>query len=279
MTPVPATPPAPSQGEEGDRLEAALAHVRDLEAAAADAHRRQVAFLATVAHELRSPLMPLRLAAQMLDRARTDEVAYAQLQRTIATQVAQITRLVGDLLDGSRISTGNYRLERTMVDIDVVLRRALDACAPALALRDHRLAYEPPAAPTIVLGDEARLVQVFCNLVENSAKYTPEGGAIAVRVSTQPGMAVVTVSDNGIGIAASALPHVFNMFMRDARACAFHEGLGIGLSIVRDLVKAHEGSVVATSRGANCGSEFTVALPLAAVHHVVQPATNPGNVA
>ncbi|HEY8050131.1 MAG TPA: HAMP domain-containing sensor histidine kinase, partial [Ramlibacter sp.] len=234
--------------------------------------RRQVSFLATVAHELRSPLMPLRLATLMLDRARTDESVYAQMQKTITTQVAQIARLIGDLLDGSRISTGNYRLERTMVDIDTVLRRSIETCAPALDTRNHRLAYEPPAAPTIVLADEARLVQVFCNLVENSAKYTPEGGAIAVRVSRQAGAAVVAVSDNGIGIAASVLPHVFNMFVRDANACAFHEGLGIGLSVVRDLVKAHEGSVVATSRGANCGSEFTVTLPLATVNPVARPA-------
>lgn len=246
-----------------DRLAAALAHVRELEAAAAETHRRQVAFLAIIAHELRSPLMPLRLAALMLDRARTDEVAYAKLQETIKTQVAQIARLIGDLLDGSRISTGNFRLERTMVDIDHVLRRAIEMCEPAMNARNHRFSYEPPAAPAVVLGDETRLVQVFCNLIENSAKYTPQGGAITMRAATQASVALVTVSDTGIGITASALPQVFNMFVRDAHAATYHEGLGIGLSVVRDLVKAHEGSVVATSRGADRGSEFTVTLPLA----------------
>jgi signal transduction histidine kinase len=246
-----------------DRLETALAQVRELEAAAAETHRRQVSFLATVAHELRSPLMPLRLAALMLERVRTDEVESAKLRATITRQVAQIDKLIGDLLDGARISTGHYRLERTVVDIDTVLTRAIETCASVLDARNHRLAYERPAQPTLVLGDEARLEQIFCNLIENSAKYTPEGGAIAVRTSGGPGVAVVTVSDNGIGITASALPQVFNMFMRDAHATIFHEGLGIGLSVVRDLVRAHEGSVVATSLGLNHGSEFTVTLPLA----------------
>jgi signal transduction histidine kinase len=251
-----------------ERLEAALAHVRDLEAAAAETHRRQVAFLASVAHELRSPLMPLRLAAMMLERARTDDAAYAKLQATITTQVAQLTRLIGDLMDGSRISTGNYRLERTMLDLDVVLRRAIDTCAPAMAERNHSFTYEPPAAPAMVLADDARLVQVFCNLIENSVKYTPDGGAIGLRATTQGRVAFVTVADNGIGITATALPHIFNMFVRDAQAAAYQEGLGIGLSVARDLVKAHEGMIVATSLGAGNGSEFTVTLPLAATSRI-----------
>jgi len=250
----------PTSAEE---LAAALAHVRELEDAASETHSRQIAFLASVAHELRIPLMPLRLAVMRLDRARNDDVAYSSLQETITSQVAQITRLIGDLMDSSRISTGNYRLERTMIDTDDVLRRAIDACKPALIARNHRFTYEPPAAPAIVLGDPARLLQVFCNLIENSAKYTPESGAIMVCATRQTGVAVVTISDNGIGITPTALPHVFNMFMRDAHASAFHEGLGIGLSVVRDLVRAHEGRVVATSGGAGCGSEFTVTLPLA----------------
>src|SRR5437868_4611380 len=115
---------------DADRLAEALEQVHELEDAAAQAHRRQVAFLATVAHELRNPLMPLRLAAMMLGKARTDDVAYAKLQATIERQVAQLTRLIGDLMDGSRISTGNYRLERTMVDIDTVLRRVIETCTP-----------------------------------------------------------------------------------------------------------------------------------------------------
>jgi signal transduction histidine kinase len=150
-----------------------------------------------------------------------------------------------------------------MIDIDSVLRRAIDTCTPAINARDQRFTYTPPVAPALVLGDPARLVQVFCNLIENSVKYTPEGGTITLCASSHADVAVVAVSDDGIGITATALPQVFNMFVRDAHATAFHEGLGIGLSVVRDLVKAHEGSVVATSRGAGCGSEFTVTLPLA----------------
>jgi signal transduction histidine kinase len=251
-----------------EKLAAALAPVREREAAALETHRRQVAFLATVAHELRSPLMPLRLATLRLDGVRGDETEYAKVQTTIKAQVAQITRLIGDLLDGARISTGNYRLERTMVDVDRALRSAIETCTPAMEVRGHRFVYEPASSPAVVLGDESRLVQVFCNLVENSVKYTPDGGAITVRVTMNAGAAVVTVCDNGIGITAVALPHVFNMFVRDAQATAYHEGLGIGLSVVRDLVHAHEGSVVATSGGPNCGSEFTVTLPLAVVRCV-----------
>ena len=246
-----------------DELAAARAQVHQLEQAAAETHSRQIAFLASVAHELRLPLMPLRLAVMRLDRARGDDAAYSGVQETITTQVAQITRLIGDLMDCSRISTGNYRLERTMIDTDEVVRRAIDACKPALEARNHRFTYEPPATPAIVLGDPARLLQIFCNLIENSAKYTPEHGAIVVRATRQAHVAVVSVSDNGIGITPTALPHVFNMFMRDAHASAYHEGLGIGLSVVRDLVRAHEGRVVATSGGAGHGSEFTVTLPLA----------------
>jgi signal transduction histidine kinase len=254
--------------DDGKALRAALAQVQELEAAAAETHRRQVAFLATVAHELRGPLMPLRLAALMLDRARNDEVQYAKLQATIKSQVEQITRLIGDLIDGSRISTGNYRLERTMLDMDRVLRSVIETCRPALDERKHRFTYESPPARSIVLGDSARMAQIFGNLIENAVKYTPEGGAIVVRAATHAGVAVVTIADDGIGITAGALPHVFNMFVRDAHATAYHEGLGIGLSVVRDLVKAHEGTVIATSRGTGQGSEFTVTLPLATANRI-----------
>jgi signal transduction histidine kinase len=252
-----------------EKLALAEADSRAVEATAFEAHRRQVEFLATVAHELRNPLMPLRLAALMLDRARTDDVAHAKLQATISGQVAQIARLIGDLLEGSRISTGKFRLVRTLIDIKGVLDRAMETCRPAMDERRHGFTSTVPAEPIMVLGDAVRLVQVFGNLLENSSKYTADGGEISLRVVLRPGAVVVSIADNGIGISAGALPHVFGMFVRDAHASASSEGgLGIGLAVVRELVKAHEGSVAARSDGVNRGSEFTVVLPLAQAHGV-----------
>lgn len=255
-----------------ERLALAESDSKAVEATAFEAHRRQVEFLATVAHELRNPLMPLRLAALMLDRARTDDVAHAKLQATITGQVAQIARLIGDLLEGSRISTGKFRLVRTLIDIKDVLDRAMETCRPAMDERRHSFTCEVPAEPIMVLGDSVRLVQVFGNLLENASKYTPEGGVISMCVVLRPGAVAVSIADNGIGISAGALPHVFGMFVRDAHASASNEGgLGIGLAVVRELVKAHEGTVAARSEGVNQGSEFTVVLPLALAHRSSGP--------
>lgn len=247
-----------------EKLACADSASRQVEATAFEAHRRQVEFLATVAHELRNPLMPLRLAAQMLDGARKDDVAHAKLQATITGQVAQMTRLIGDLLEGARISTGQFRLERTLIDVKGALERAVETCRPAMDGRRHALTSEMPIGPILVLGDTVRLVQVFGNLLENSSRYTPDGGKISLRVAVRAGGVAISVADNGIGISAKALPHVFGMFVRDAHASAANEGgLGIGLTVVRELVKAHEGSVAARSEGLNRGSEFVVVLPLA----------------
>jgi signal transduction histidine kinase len=261
-----------------EKLALAGAASKEVEATAFEAHRRQVEFLATVAHELRNPLMPLRLAALMLDRARTDDVAHAKLQATITGQVAQITRLIGDLLEGSRISTGKFRLVRTLIDIKGVLDRAMETCRPAMDERRQGFTSAVPAEPIMVLGDAVRLVQVFGNLLENASKYTAEGGEISLRAVLRSGAVVVSIADNGIGISARALPHVFGMFVRDAHASASGAGgLGIGLAVVRELVKAHEGTVTARSDGVDQGSEFTVVLPLAQVHSAAlsAPANRP----
>jgi signal transduction histidine kinase len=247
-----------------EQLVIAASEARAVQATALQAQRRQVDFLATVAHELRNPLMPLRLAALMLDRARTDEVAYGKLQATIQGQVTQMTRLIGDLLEGSRIATGKFRLERALTDVTNVLDRVIETCRPSMDGRHHRFSVVIPPGPVMVLGDTVRLVQVFGNLLENSSKYTPEGGEISMRVAVRGAAVEVAIADNGIGVTPSALPHVFEMFVRDAHATTVSEGgLGIGLSIVRELVKAHEGTVIARSEGKDKGSEFIVTLPLA----------------
>jgi diguanylate cyclase len=258
---------APGQAlrEANELLAKAQSDARLVESVALEAHRRQVTFLATVAHELRNPLMPLRLAAVMLDRARTDDAAHARLQATITGQVAQMTRLIGDLLEGSRISTGNFRLERTVIDLNGVLDRAIETSQPGMDARKHSFERSPQSAPVMVLGDAVRLVQVFGNLLENASKYTLEGGAISLCVGVRGHAVVVTITDNGIGISEKALPHVFDMFVRDQHATEVNEGgLGIGLAVVRELIKAHEGTVTAVSGGKGRGSEFVVMLPVAA---------------
>jgi signal transduction histidine kinase len=234
------------------------------EATASAAYRQQGAFLVTVAHELRNPLLPLRLAAQMLARARTDDAAFAALQATISAQVADMSRLINDLLEGSRVSTGKFRLERTVVDIGSLVHLAVRTCTPAIDERKHRLTVSLPEAPIKVLGDRLRLVQVFDNLLGNAAKYTLPGGQIAIDVSVQGTVVAISVKDNGTGITPEALPHIFDLYAQDVHVEGVAPGgLGIGLSVVRDLVAAHEGSVVVLSDRERGGSEFVVRLPLA----------------
>ena len=236
------------------------------ESTATAAYRQQAAFLATVAHELRNPLLPLRLATQMLTKARTDEVAFTALQSTISGQVADMGRLINDLVDGARVSTGKFRLERTVVDICSLILLAVRTCTPAVEERGHRLSVSLPQAPIKVLGDRLRLVQVFDNLIGNAAKYTLPGGEIAVGVSIQGAEVAVSIKDNGTGISREALPHIFELYVQDEHVEGVASGgLGIGLSVVKELVTAHEGSVLAFSDRERGGSEFVVRLPLASV--------------
>ena len=230
------------------------------------AYRQQSAFLVTAAHELRNPLLPIRLAAHMMTRASNDETALAALQATITAQVADMSRLINDLLDGSRVSTGKFRLERTVVEIGSLIHLALQTCAPAIEERKHRLSVALPEAPIKVLGDRLRLMQVFDNLINNAAKYTLPGGQIAIDVSVEGAEVAVTITDNGTGIGREALPHIFELYVQDAHAEGVAPGgLGIGLAVVRELVEAHEGSVVAFSDPERGGSEFVVRLPLATI--------------
>jgi signal transduction histidine kinase len=236
------------------------------ESTATAAYRQQAAFLVTVAHELRNPLLPLRLAAQMLTRARTDEAALAALQATITGQVADMSRLINDLLDGARVITGKFRLERTVVDMGSLVHLAVRTCTPAIEERGHTLSVSLPEAPIKVLGDRLRLVQVFDNLIGNAAKYTLPGGRIAIDVSVQGAEVAVSIKDNGTGISREALPHIFELYVQDEHVEGVAPGgLGVGLSVVRELVAAHEGSVVALSDRERGGSEFVVRLPLATV--------------
>jgi signal transduction histidine kinase len=245
-----------------EQLVLAALSAREIEADAEQWRQRQTAFVAMAAHELRNPLLPLRLAARLLTRASTD-AQLAKVQETINSQVSQMARLIGDLLDGSRISTGKFPLERRAVAIGGILELAIETCRGSMEARSQRFTSAVPSMPLNVDGDAARLVQVFGNLLDNASKYTPEEGELSLRVVALPDAVSITVSDNGIGITAQALPHVFKLFVQDEHATVFdRSGLGIGLAVVRELVEAHGGSVAASSAGEGLGSEFTVVLPL-----------------
>jgi signal transduction histidine kinase len=248
--------------EANEQLVIAALTAQELERQVEQMHSRQIKFLAMVAHELRNPLAPIRTAAELLRRARTDEALMARAQGVIERQIAHMTRLVEDLLDGARISTGKFRLEAHRVDLADTLATAADACRAAMDTKHQQLTLALPDAPLRVHGDPVRLAQVFGNLLENASKYTPEGGHIALRASVGSGSIAVTVCDDGIGITREALHHVFDLFVQGTRAMtARNRGLGIGLAVVRELVEAHGGTVEARSAGTDLGSEFIVTLP------------------
>jgi signal transduction histidine kinase len=234
---------------------------QELQAAAELAQRRQTEFLAVVAHELRSPLTPIRIAATLLGEVRKDQMP--RLQAIIEQQVVHMSRLVGDLLDVSRANTGKLRLERKIVDIVGIVNGAADTSRPAMDARMQRFDVDVPVQVMSVNGDAIRLAQILVNLLDNASKYTPDEGEIMLAVAVVGDEVVITVSDSGIGVTAEALPHVFDPFVQDAHAVAFNGlGLGIGLTVVRELVEGHDGTVVATSAGSGCGSQFVVTLPL-----------------
>jgi diguanylate cyclase (GGDEF)-like protein len=244
-----------------EQLILAALGAREIGAAAEAAHQQQTAFLAVLAHELRNPLTPIRTAAALLSHVGTDELP--RMQAIIERQVAHMSRLIGDLFDASRVSTGKLRLERQRVDMTTIIDEAIAICRPAMDIRLQHFGVLVPARALEVDGDPVRLVQVISNLLDNASKYTPDGGEIALSVVAANDAMVINVSDTGIGISGEALPRIFEPFMQDAHATGFNGfGMGIGLTVVRELVEAHGGTVVASSRGTGRGSQFVVTLPL-----------------
>jgi signal transduction histidine kinase len=242
----------------------ALAALKALkaQAVAEERNRRLKRLMAIVAHDLRGPLAPIRAAAAMLTRVPAHELG--RLQSIIEKQVAQASHLVDDLLDVSRIDIGKMRLDRCDIDLAAIVLDAVDACRPAMEARSQRLALNLPPDPVAACVDPGRVTQVVVNLLDNASKYTPEGGAVALEMTVVDDVALLVVSDDGIGITSEALPHVFESFLQDAHAERFDaSGLGLGLSVVRELVEAHGGTVVAWSAGPGLGSRFIVRLPLA----------------
>jgi signal transduction histidine kinase/ActR/RegA family two-component response regulator len=228
-----------------------------------EADRRKDDFLATLAHELRNPLAPIRNGLEILRVAGRDTEASESARDVLDRQVTQLVRLVDDLLDVSRISRGKLELRMQPACLAAVVRSAIEVSRPHIEERGHTLSVDLPSDDVRVRGDVARLTQVFSNLLNNAAKYTERGGAIWVRVEVASEEATVSVRDNGVGIPAPLLRRVFEMFTQaDGSLERSQGGLGIGLGIVERLVALHGGAVEARSQGANAGSEFRVTLPL-----------------
>ncbi len=230
-----------------------------------EADHRKNEFLATLAHELRNPLAPLRNLLELLKKADADRAVRVQAVETMQRQLNQLVRLVDDLLDLSRISHDRLELRRRPIDIAAVIRQALESCQPLADAAAHQVHVELPAEPLYVNGDELRLTQVLANLFNNSCKYTDPGGAIEIKAVRDADAVVVTVKDNGIGIPTDKLEAIFGMFTQvEPSAHRSQSGLGIGLTLAKRLVEMHGGALCATSKGLGRGSEFAVRLPLLA---------------
>lgn len=230
----------------------------------ADVHKNE--FLATLAHELRSPLGPIRNAVQVMQQAappQSKEYAYAH--DVISRQVEHMARLIDDLLDIARISRGKILLQKQLVELGGLMSAAVETSSAFIAQRGHHLTVTLPSEQIRVLGDSVRLAQVISNLLNNAAKYTMRGGKIGLTVAPgAQGHVHITVSDNGIGVSDERAKTIFDLFAQgDAAPDLAQDGLGVGLSLVKQLVALHDGSVRLESRGAGLGSSFEVTLPIA----------------
>jgi signal transduction histidine kinase/ActR/RegA family two-component response regulator len=231
----------------------------------AEADRRKDEFLALLAHELRNPLAPLRSAALLLGQPGLDRSQLDRAGAVVGRQVQQLGRLVDDLLDLSRIARGKMQLRKEWLDLGQVVGRAADASRPLIEARRHELTVSVPEAPVPLLADPTRLEQVLTNLLNNAARYTPEGGRVWLSAAREGGDAVVRVRDTGIGIPPEMLPVIFGLFAQTGRAEErAGGGLGIGLALVKSLTELHGGRVEARSGGPGQGSEFVVRWPLPA---------------
>ena len=233
-----------------------------------EADRRKDEFLATLAHELRNPLAPLRNCLHVLKMHDSDDPQAARLHAMMERQVGQMVRLVDDLLEVSRITRGNVELRKRPVALAEIIASAVETSRPVIDQAGHRIEIDLPPATTMLCADPMRLEQVFTNLLNNAAKYTPAGGRIVVKTRVDGDVAQVAVCDNGIGLPAEMLVQVFDMFTQCEHSRSQAQGgLGIGLTLVRSLVEQHGGTVEAHSEGLGFGSEFVVKLPVLDTAH------------
>jgi signal transduction histidine kinase/ActR/RegA family two-component response regulator len=233
------------------------------EAALLEADRKKDEFLATLSHELRNPLAPIRSALEVMRLAQDDPPTIEKARATMERQLLHLVRITDDLLDVARITQSKMELRRERIDLRMALQSAIEASRPAIDGRGHTLSVELPTAPIWTDADFTRLAQVFSNLLNNAAKFTESGGQIAVRATVEGPTATVTVSDSGVGISPAVLPSIFDMFTQLQK---FRDrtqgGLGIGLTLAKRLIELHGGTIEARSEGEGRGSTFTVTLPI-----------------
>ncbi len=252
--------------EEAQAAQKLLMESRDelqrLNAELSEADRRKDEFLAVLAHELRNPLAPIRNAVHYLGLKASPDPALRNARDIIDRQVRHLVRLVDDLLDISRISSGKIGLQKERVSLALIVTNAVEASRPAIESENHQLTVTLPAEPVYLEADLTRLAQVLQNLLNNAAKYTPPGGRIGLHAEFDGHSVAIRVVDSGIGIPREMLPRVFDLFTQVDRSIERSSGgLGIGLTLVQRLVELHGGTVEARSEGPDKGSEFIVRLP------------------
>jgi signal transduction histidine kinase/ActR/RegA family two-component response regulator len=251
-------------GELVDSFNGMIAETGRRAEALREADRRKDEFLATLAHELRNPLAPLRNAVEILRVARDNPEMSTKALSMMERQLNQMVRLVDDLLDVSRITTGKLAVRKSVFEAQAAVRDAIETVRPFLDSRDHKLQVEIPDEPIAIEGDRTRLGQVFANLLHNASKYTEPGGRISLVVETDGDSVVMRVRDTGLGLDPRSMAAIFDMFVQvDRSLTRAQAGLGVGLTLARRLVALHGGTVTAHSEGVGKGSEFIVRLPLA----------------
>jgi diguanylate cyclase len=271
---LPAREPMPLR-EVNQALLLATLQAQDASDASRREHDLQAEFLHRLAHELRAPLSPLRTVASLLGQARAGEAMQPPLQSSLPSslpylgdvierQVSHLSQLIEDLLDAARLRTGKLSLRIAHADLLEVLAASVQTCRPSVALREQLLVIDVPLQPIAIHADPVRLTQVFSNLLSNASKYTPRGGRIALTVALQGSHVRVSVADNGIGITSVALDSIFEPYVQEPHAVRHDDsGLGLGLTLARELVLAHGGRITAHSAGLDCGTRFEVQLALA----------------
>jgi signal transduction histidine kinase/CheY-like chemotaxis protein len=251
-------------GELVDSFNGMIAETGRRAEALREADQRKDEFLATLAHELRNPLAPIRNAVEILRVARDKPEMSAKALAMMERQLAHMVRLVDDLLDVSRITTGKLAVRTAVIEIQAAVRDAIETVRPFLDTREHRLEVDVPEEPIAVEGDRTRLAQVIANLLHNASKYSEPGKRIAISLAVEGDCVAVRVRDEGIGLDARSMGSIFEMFVQvDRTLTRVQAGLGVGLTLARRLVALHGGTITAYSEGVGKGSEFVVRLPLA----------------
>ncbi|MCZ8258459.1 MAG: response regulator [Polaromonas sp.] len=228
-----------------------------------DADKRKDEFLATLAHELRNPLAPIRTSMGILKHLYPDSGQITQLRNVVDRQVIHLTRLVDDLLDVARITSGKVTLKKGQITLQSVINHAVEISSSTMESKQHKLDVREPDAPYLLDADHARLVQSVANLLVNAAKFTPAGGHIVLSAEVEVPVVTFRVTDNGIGLEADSLAKIFDLFVQTPVPGEAPTGLGIGLSLARQFAEMHGGTIRASSEGLGRGSEFVLTLPVA----------------